>query len=180
MDVGRIASKQTHHFPHGLGGYTQRRTAPTGMACTNGAADRVMQQDHIAVGGEYHQRQMRRIGYHTVHRGIVPLLPQSFSCIRFRDVAHPILMDLLGQHHALRIRSHGGAESAVVFADVFHVVSPANPQIQTVPRRGGNAARTGGKAVAYAAESVGGQIGDAVFGVGVEHSTSLDTFCALT
>ena len=173
MDVGRIAAEKTLHLPHRFPGDAQRRAAPSGMAGADGPADGIIEQHHIAVGGEHHQRQMGHIGHHAIHGGIVPVTPQTLACVGLRHVAHHILVDLLGQHHPVHVRAQHGAEAAVVLLYPCQLVAPAHAEVQTVPRRGGYAAGAGGKAVANAGQGIGGQVCDAVFGVGVEHSTSL-------
>ena len=139
------------------------------MAGTDGPADGVVEQHHIAVGGEHHQRQMGHVGDHAVHGGIVPVAPQAFADVLLGDVAHHILVYLLGQHHPVDVRAQRGAEPAVVLLYPRQLVAPAHAEVQTVPRRGGYAAGAGGKAVAYAGQGIGGQVCDAVFCVGVEH-----------
>ena len=41
-------------------------------------------------------------------------------------MAHHILVDLFGQHHAVHICPQGGAEPAIVFADVLDVIAAAH------------------------------------------------------
>ena len=96
------------------------------MTGADGSPDGIIQQDHVAVGGEYHQRQMGYVGDHAIHGGVVPVTPKPLTGVRFRHMAHHILVDLFGQHHAVHICPQGGAEPAIVFADVLDVIAAAH------------------------------------------------------
>ena len=69
---------------------------------------------------------MGDIGDHAVHGGVIPVTPKPLTGVRFRHMAHHILVDLLGQHHAVDICLQSGAEPAVVFADVLHLIAAAH------------------------------------------------------
>ena len=69
---------------------------------------------------------MGYVGDHAVHGGVIPVTPKPLTGVRFRHMAHHILMDLLGQYHTVRIRSQSGTEPAVVFADVLDVIAAAH------------------------------------------------------
>ena len=126
-DIRRVAAEDPLHLPHRLGGDTQRRAPPSGVAGADGFADGVVEQHHIAVGGEHHQRQMEHVGHHAVHGGIVPVTPQTLSCVGLRHVAHHILVDLLGQHHTVHICAQRGAKAAVVLLYAGDFIAPAYP-----------------------------------------------------
>ena len=84
-------------------------------------------------------------------------MPQTLAAVRRRHHAHIVPMDLTAQHHAADIHVQRGAQAAEVLLHVGIVVAPSVIQIQAVPRCGGHAAQTGGKAVRDIIQNIGGE-----------------------
>ena len=173
-DVRRGAAVCLTHGADGLAGDPGGGAAPTGMGGAHHAAHRVVEQDHIAVGGEHHQRDTGNSGDESVGAVVVLRTPQTLAAVRRRHHAHIVPMDLTAQHHAADIHVQRGAQAAEVLLHVGIVVAPSVIQIQAVPRCGGHAAQTGGKAVGDAAvrQCISGEERDPVFDLRVEHSGS--------
>ena len=156
---------------HGQGGFgrqTRRHAPPARVNGPNGPVHRVIEQNGAAVGGKDHQRKTGAIGDESVHIRIVPGEKKALAGVLVRDLADILRMGLLGENGALRRHAYGGAEASVVLPDIFVAVSPADAQVQAVPRGGADTAQTGGEAVTHrlAVQQGAGQPQQAVIGVG--------------
>ena len=173
-DVRRGAAVCLTHGADGLAGDPGGGAAPTGVGGAHHMAHRVVEQDHVAVGGEHHQRDTGNSGDEGVGTVIILRTPQTLAAVCCRHHAHIVPVNLTAQHDAADIHVQRGAQAAEVLLHIGMVVAPPVIQIQAVPRRGGHAAQTGGKAVDDAAvrQCIGGAERDAVFNLRVEHSGS--------
>ena len=86
-------------------------------------------------------------------------------------MAHHILVDLLRKHGAAVVHAQNGAETAVVLLHVLHGVAAAYTEVETIPRRGGNAAEACGETVRHALQRLGTEIGNGIVSVLCEHRT---------
>ena len=156
----------------------KRERVASGMTENVGGADdpahRVVEQQHVAVGGEHDQGDARHVGHKAVGAVVILRTPQTLAAVLRRDPAHVAAVYLTAEHRPLYVRIQRGAQAAEVLLHVGNVVAPAVVQIQAVPRGGGYAALPGGKAVGdgIVFQHVGGQPDQIVFRVGVEHSVS--------
>ena len=135
---------------------------------------RIPEQDHVAVGGKDHQRDIRLIADQGVHAGIVPLPGEALAAVGGGDPAHHVVVGLLAEDAALRRHAQSGTEPAIVFGHAGRIIPPADAQIQGIPGGRADAAPAGGKAVAHAAQYVAGQEDQTVFFTSLKgHGASL-------
>ena len=117
------------------------------MSGADGLPDGVVQQNGAAVGGKDRQGQVWHVSDEGVHVRIVPGTGDAFSSVLLRDPADVVGMGLLAQHRPVLIQPQNGEKAAVVFPEGFRAVPLVGAEIQAVPRGGGHAPQTGGKAV---------------------------------
>ena len=135
------------HGLDGLGGDPGGTAPPARVSGADGLPDGVVQQNGAAVGGKDRQGQVWHVGDEGVHVRIVPGTGDAFSSVLLRDPADVVGMGLLAQHRPVLIQPQNGEEAAVVFPEGFRAVPLVGAEIQAVPRGGGHAPQTGGKAV---------------------------------
>ena len=156
------------HSLHRLFGDAQGGAPPAGVDRPHRLLDRVIEQDHDAVGGENEQGQAGDVGDQAVGV-VVPLPPEALAGVGLRHEAHRVLVDLLTEDGPGHVQPHGGAEPVVVLLHVGRIV-PGDGGIAQVHRGQmalADAPQAGGEAVAHPRPGQQGrcQEGDFLFGV---------------
>ena len=80
-------------------------------------ADRVVEQNRDAVGGENEEGQAGHVGDQAVRAVVVPGPGEALAGVRLRHHPDGVLMDLPAQNHPLPVHSQRLAEEAVVGPD---------------------------------------------------------------
>ena len=117
------------------------------MAGSHGPGDRVVEQHRGAVGGEDHQGGARVAGDEAVTLGIGVVV--EAQVVTMGHKTHDVRVDLVGQYQLMGVETQGVTQNAVVFRNIFGVISPAHANVQTRQSTPADTPQPGGEAVSH-------------------------------